>query len=57
MPFYAAARKIVSLIVSTPEILSNIKVRHYSGYRPQLPRNSAQQLVGAMAHPLNRPRL
>ena len=45
-----------SLIVGITEILSNVKYVITLDTDTQLPRNSAQQFVGAMAHPLNRPR-
>ncbi|HNQ66093.1 MAG TPA: glucoamylase family protein [Smithella sp.] len=50
------AKDCFSHVVGTPEILSNIKYVITLDTDTQLPRNSAQQLVGAMAHPLNRPR-
>ena len=57
MPFCAEAPKIASLlIVGITEILSNVKYVITLDTDTQLPRDSAQQFVGAMAHPLNRPR-
>ena len=44
-----------SLIVGITEILSNVKYVITLDTDTQLPRDSAQQFVGAMAHPLNRP--
>ena len=43
-----------SLIVGNTEILSNVKYVITLDTDTQLPRDSAWQLVGAMAHPLNR---
>ncbi|MGO9015185.1 MAG: GH36-type glycosyl hydrolase domain-containing protein [Dissulfurispiraceae bacterium] len=43
-----------SLIVGNTEILSNVKYVITLDTDTQLPRDSAQQFVGAMAHPLNR---
>ncbi|MDP3261256.1 MAG: hypothetical protein Q8M34_11860, partial [Thermodesulfovibrionales bacterium] len=45
-----------SLIVGNTEILSNVKYVITLDTDTQLPRDSAWQLVGAMAHPLNRAR-
>ena len=42
------------LIVGNTEILSNVKYVITLDTDTQLPRDSAQQFVGAMAHPLNR---
>jgi cyclic beta-1,2-glucan synthetase len=42
-----------SLIVGNTEILSNVKYVITLDTDTQLPRDSARQLVGAMAHPLN----
>ncbi len=50
------AKDCFSLIVGITEILSNVKYVITLDTDTQLPRDSAQQLVGAMAHPLNRPR-
>ena len=50
------AKDCFSLIVGIPEILSNVKYVITLDTDTQLPRDSAQQFVGAMAHPLNRPR-
>ena len=50
------AKDSFSLIVGIPEILSNVKYVITLDTDTQLPRDSAQQFVGAMAHPLNRPR-
>jgi len=44
-----------SLIVGDTEILSSIKYVITLDTDTQLPRDSARQFVGAMAHPLNRP--
>ena len=43
-----------SLIVGNTKILSNVKYVITLDTDTQLPRDSARQLVGAMAHPLNR---
>jgi cyclic beta-1,2-glucan synthetase len=43
-----------SLIVGNTEILSNVKFVITLDTDTQLPRDSARQFVGAMAHPLNR---
>jgi len=45
-----------SLIIGKTEILSTVKYVITLDTDTQLPRDSARQLVGAMAHPLNRPR-
>ena len=50
------AKDCFSLIVGITEILSNVKYVITLDTDTQLPRDSAQQFVGAMAHPLNRPR-
>ena len=50
------AKNRFSLIVGITEILFNVKYVITLDTDTQLPRNSAQQFVGAMAHPLNRPR-
>ncbi|MBN2078600.1 MAG: cyclic beta 1-2 glucan synthetase [Spirochaetes bacterium] len=44
-----------SLIVGNTEVLSSIKYVITLDTDTQLPRDSARQFVGAMAHPLNRP--
>ena len=46
--------KLFSLIVGNTEILSNVKYVITLDTDTQLPRDSARQFVGAMAHPLNR---
>jgi cyclic beta-1,2-glucan glucanotransferase len=43
-----------SLIVGTTDVLSNVKYVITLDTDTQLPRDSARQFVGAMAHPLNR---
>ena len=50
------AKDCFSLIVGITEILSNVRYVITLDTDTQLPRDSAQQFVGAMAHPLNRPR-
>jgi cyclic beta-1,2-glucan synthetase len=45
-----------SLIVGDIAVLSNVKFVITLDTDTQLPRDSARQFVGAMAHPLNRPR-
>jgi cellobiose phosphorylase len=50
------AKDCFSLIVGITEILSNVKYVITLDTDTQLPRDSAQQFVGAMAHPLNHPR-
>ncbi len=45
-----------SLVIGKTEILSTVKYVITLDSDTQLPRDSARQLVGAMAHPLNRPR-
>jgi cellobiose phosphorylase len=45
-----------ALIVGTTEILRGVKYVITLDTDTQLPRDAARQLVGAMAHPLNRPR-
>jgi cellobiose phosphorylase len=50
------AKDCFSLVVGITEILSTVRYVITLDTDTQLPRNSAQQLVGAMAHPLNRPR-
>ncbi len=50
------AKEAFSLIAGIPEILSNVKYVITLDTDTQLPRDSAQQFVGAMAHPLNHPR-
>jgi len=44
-----------SLIVGNTEVLSNVKYVITLDTDTQLPRDSARQFAGAMAHPLNRP--
>ena len=44
-----------SLIIGRTEILSDVKYVITLDTDTQLPRESARQLIGAMAHPLNRP--
>ena len=44
-----------SLIVGTTEVLSSVKYVITLDTDTQLPRDSARQFAGAMAHPLNRP--
>jgi cellobiose phosphorylase len=50
------AKDCFSHVIGIPEILSNVKYVITLDTDTQLPRDSAQQFVGAMAHPLNRPR-
>ncbi|MFA4901320.1 MAG: glucoamylase family protein [Desulfobaccales bacterium] len=50
------ARECFSLVVGTIAVLSDMKYVITLDTDTQLPRDSAWQLVGAMAHPLNRPR-
>ena len=45
-----------SLVVGEPGVLQGVKYVITLDTDTQLPRDSAQRLVGAMAHPLNRPR-
>ena len=49
-------RDLFSVIVGDIAVLSNVKYVITLDTDTQLPRDSAWQLVGAMAHPLNRPR-
>jgi cyclic beta-1,2-glucan synthetase len=49
------SREPFSCIVGTTDILSNVKYVITLDTDTQLPRDSAWQFVGAMAHPLNRP--
>ncbi len=49
------AQECFSLIVGPTEVLSRIKCVITLDTDTQLPRDSARQFVGAMAHPLNRP--
>src|SRR6185295_15112260 len=49
-----AGRECFSLIVGTTEVMSSVKYVITLDTDTQLPRDSARQLVGAMAHPLNR---
>ena len=51
-----SAQQPFSLIVGETGILSNVKYVITLDTDTQLPRDSAWQFVGAMAHPLNRPR-
>src|ERR1700693_5389356 len=46
-----------SLVVGNTTVLSGVKYVISLDTDTQLPRDSARQFVGAMAHPLNRPRL
>jgi cellobiose phosphorylase len=48
-------RDCFSLIVGTTEVLSSVKYVITLDTDTQLPRDSARQFAGAMAHPLNRP--
>ena len=48
-------RESFSLIVGDTDVLENVKYMITLDTDTQLPRDSAWQLVGAMAHPLNRP--
>ncbi len=50
------SRANFSLIVGNTELLSKVKYVITLDTDTQLPRDSAWQLAGAMAHPLNRPR-
>ncbi len=50
------AKDCFSHVIGITEILSNVKYVITLDTDTQLPRDSAQQFVGAMAHPLNRPR-
>ncbi|MEI8190713.1 MAG: cyclic beta 1-2 glucan synthetase, partial [candidate division NC10 bacterium] len=50
------ARDRFSLVVGETEVLSNVKYVITLDTDTQLPRDAARQLVGTMAHPLNRPR-
>ena len=45
-----------SLVVGDTAVLSSVKYVITLDTDTQLPRDAARQLVGAMAHPLNRPR-
>ncbi|MBN2437751.1 MAG: cyclic beta 1-2 glucan synthetase [Deltaproteobacteria bacterium] len=49
-------RSLFSVIVGDMAVLSNVKYVITLDTDTQLPRDSAWQFVGAMAHPLNRPR-
>jgi hypothetical protein len=49
------AKDCFSVVIGIPEILSNVKYVITLDTDTQLPRDSAHQFVGAMAHPLNRP--
>jgi len=53
---YGSAGDCFSLIVGHTDILSNVKYVITLDTDTQLPRGSAWQFVGAMAHPLNRAR-
>ena len=53
---YGSAGDRFSLIVGHTDILSNVKYVITLDTDTQLPRGSAWQFVGAMAHPLNRAR-
>jgi cellobiose phosphorylase len=50
------ARDCFSLVVGGTAVLSNVKYVITLDTDTQLPRDAAWQLVGTMAHPLNRPR-
>ena len=50
------ARENFSLVVGNTDVLSNVKYVITLDTDTQLPRESARQLAGAMAHPLNRAR-
>ena len=50
------ARDRFSLVVGETAVLSNVKYVITLDTDTQLPRDSARQFVGAMAHPLNRAR-
>lgn len=50
------SRDRFSLVVGKTAVLSNVKYVITLDTDTQLPRDSARQFVGAMAHPLNRPR-
>ena len=50
------ARDRFSLVVGETAVLSNVKYVITLDTDTQLPRDAARQLVGTMAHPLNRPR-
>ena len=50
------ARDRFSLIVGATQVLSQVRYVITLDTDTQLPRDSARQLVGTMAHPLNRPR-
>ena len=49
------SRESFSLIVGAAEVLSSVRYVITLDTDTQLPRDSAHQFVGAMAHPLNRP--
>jgi cellobiose phosphorylase len=51
-----AGRDCFSLIVGTTDVLSSVRYVITLDTDTQLPRDSARHFVGAMAHPLNRPR-
>ena len=50
------SRDRFSLVVGNTAVLSNVKYVITLDTDTQLPRDAARQFVGAMAHPLNRPR-
>ncbi len=50
------SRESFSLVVGNRDLLSNIKYVITLDTDTRLPRDSARQFAGAMAHPLNRPR-
>ena len=52
----AGSEKSFSLVAGAIAVLSNIKYVITLDTDTQLPRDSARQFVGTMAHPLNRPR-
>ena len=54
--FLRGAGNAFSLVVGNTAVLSDVKYVISLDTDTQLPRDSARQFVGAMAHPLNRPR-
>src|SRR5204863_867101 len=50
------ARERFALVVGETAVLSNVKYVITLDTDTELPRDAARQFVGAMAHPLNRPR-
>jgi cyclic beta-1,2-glucan synthetase len=50
-----SGQDLFALIVGTTDVLSGVKYIITLDSDTQLPRDSARQFVGAMAHPLNRP--